>query len=499
MVDEHPEDGGAYLERLADFLRAPPAGDFLEFQQRWWSGPEIAAAGRRLDALLQQAGVPTTMAVGVLVRNHVGHAAAIFGLAGSGRSILSLSTMLPDPLVVEDITRLGLGVVIAEESDWTETLRACLADGRIGIAFPDGGVAPYLVSPGALREDGCLMRDSFSVGLLTSGTTGAPKRIELGAGALMRGYDMMAVAEPSLVGTQVDIHGHHISSIGGMLPLLTYAAYRLPFCLLEKLELWEWLHAVRRHGSRSMGVAVPIVRALLTLDVPAKSLASAEILYGGGGALDPETIGQVERTFDLKICWGYGATEFAGTLTSWTRALRIAFDGEKAGSVGKPLPGVGIRVTDPDTGEPRAAGAQGRLEALIPSMSEAWIRTNDLAQVDDDGFLYVLGRLDGAINRGGFKVLPDTVATALRRHPAVADAAVFGLPDARLGEIPVAAIELKPDAQPVTGEDIRNFSREHLAAPSVPAEVRIFRPLPRTLTMKVDMPRLRGAWANGTA
>lgn len=496
MSGEHA-DAVDFINRLKSFLATPPSGNFIEFEGHWWSGAEIADAGRQIDQLLQEAGVPQDLGVGVLVRNRVGHAAALFGLVGAGRSVVSLSTMQASELIAADIRKLRLGAIVAEEQDWTDALRQTLEDGRVGISFPTGGVAPSLVPGSGLRIDQPARTDRQTVAVLTSGTTGAPKRIELNTGALTRGREIVTGTYPEMAGHQIEVHMHHFSSIGGILQLLCYGADRYPFCLLEKFEVNEWVAAVDRHQAKVISVGPPVIRSLVAADLPPGALSTAEFLHGGGGAVEPEIVEQCEQRFNLQICWGYGATEFAGTLASWNRDLRARFGDSKPGSCGKVLPDAQARICDPETGELLPAGQEGRLEAIVPVMSSEWIKTNDLARIDEDGFLYILGRLDGAINRGGFKVLPHVVATALRRHPAVVDAVVFAWPDPRLGEVPVAAVELKPGSS-ATGEELRGFCRQHVTATSVPAEIRIYDPLPRQ-TLKIDMPRLREDWAANTA
>lgn len=101
-----------------------------------------------------------------------------------------------------------------------------------------------------------------------------------------------------------------------------------------------------------------------------------------------------------------------------------------------------------------------------------------MAHLDLDGYLYIDGRADDVIVRGGFKIAPDTVAGALRSHPDVKDAAVAGLPDPRLGHVPVAAVELRPNAS-ATPEDLRNHCRASLTPYEVPAEVHVVAELPR--------------------
>jgi acyl-CoA synthetase (AMP-forming)/AMP-acid ligase II len=119
------------------------------------------------------------------------------------------------------------------------------------------------------------------------------------------------------------------------------------------------------------------------------------------------------------------------------------------------------------------------------------VRTTDLARLDCDGFLFLEGRADAAINRGGFKIVPDAVADVLRAHPAVADAAVVGVPDTRLGEVPVAALELASDAPAQALESIQRFARERLLTYQVPVDWRIVSALPRNASLKVSIPDVR--------
>ena len=115
------------------------------------------------------------------------------------------------------------------------------------------------------------------------------------------------------------------------------------------------------------------------------------------------------------------------------------FGESKRNSVGRALPDTALRIVDPDTGAELPAGEQGLLEAKMHPISDDWIRTTDIASIDADGFVTLHGRADGAINRGGFKILPETVRRVLISHPAVRDACVVGVPDARLGQVPFAA------------------------------------------------------------
>jgi acyl-CoA synthetase (AMP-forming)/AMP-acid ligase II len=115
------------------------------------------------------------------------------------------------------------------------------------------------------------------------------------------------------------------------------------------------------------------------------------------------------------------------------------------------------------------------------------VRTTDLARIDGDGFLWILGRNDQAIIRGGFKVIPDDVRAALERHRSVRGAAVVARPDQRLGAVPVAAVELWPGADPAGADDLAAFIAGHLARYELPAEILVVDELPRTDSGKVDL------------
>jgi acyl-CoA synthetase (AMP-forming)/AMP-acid ligase II len=145
---------------------------------------------------------------------------------------------------------------------------------------------------------------------------------------------------------------------------------------------------------------------------------------------------------------------------------------------------------DQESGAECSAGQIGLLEAKVGRVGGDWIRTTDLARLDKDGFLYLEGRADEAINRGGFKILPEQVTSVLREHPAVGDVAVVGLPDRRLGQVPVAVIVRRSGARAVSEAELTQHCRRHLLAYQVPARFRFAEELPRTGTLKIDRRRV---------
>jgi acyl-CoA synthetase (AMP-forming)/AMP-acid ligase II len=148
---------------------------------------------------------------------------------------------------------------------------------------------------------------------------------------------------------------------------------------------------------------------------------------------------------------------------------------------------VTLQVVDPDSGKEVPPGEPGLLHARVDALGPEWIATNDLVAVDADGFMFHLGRNDGAIVRGGFKVLPETIRTALREHSAVLDAACVGRADKRLGQVPVAVVELARGAAPPSEAELLGFLRERLTSQAIPVHCLFADALPRTATLKVEI------------
>ncbi len=159
-----------------------------------------------------------------------------------------------------------------------------------------------------------------------------------------------------------------------------------------------------------------------------------------------------------------------------------------ANSVGRPLPDTQVRIVDPESGAELPAGEQGLLEAKVAPISPDWIRTTDIASVDADGFVTLHGRADGAINRGGFKILPETVRRVLISHPAVRDACVVGVRDQRLGQVPFAAIEATPGTAVPSEDELKDLVRQSLPVYNVPVAFAVVDELPRNPALKVSLP-----------
>jgi acyl-coenzyme A synthetase/AMP-(fatty) acid ligase len=238
-----------------------------------------------------------------------------------------------------------------------------------------------------------------------------------------------------------------------------------------------------------VGLPPAAMQSVLDANIAPEDLASVRAINAGTSFVDPALVDAFLQTYGIPVLIVYGATEFSGAVAGWTIADFRAQWGAKHGSVGRAFPGVRLQVID-DEGVVLATGQTGRLQVAAPQASNttngvSWVTTSDLAHLDEDGFLYIDGRADDVIIRGGFKIAPESVSRALRLHPSVQDAGVVGWPDARLGHIPVAAVELRSGTT-ATGADLRAHCRQTLTPYEVPAEVHIVDALPRGAALKID-------------
>ncbi|RLU03757.1 MAG: acyl--CoA ligase, partial [Ketobacter sp.] len=232
------------------------------------------------------------------------------------------------------------------------------------------------------------------------------------------------------------------------------------------------------------------VQMILDADLPKEHFSSLKMIGSGSAPLDPTVHKAFEKRYGVPILLAYGATEFGGPVTSMTPDVYQEYGDNKVGSVGKAFPGVKLRIIDQDTLEEVPAGTQGILEVVSPRIGPDWIRTSDYGYLDEDGFLYLCGRSDGAIMRGGFKILPETIEKALLLHSSVAAAGVVGVPDHRLGQVPAAAIQFKTGFE-ATVDELEHHLRDHIAATHIPVKWKFVEELPRTASYKVHQPSLR--------
>ncbi len=431
-------------------------------------------------------------AIALVARNRPSHVAVMAGALDAGRALTMIHSAQSQARLSADIERLRRPAVVAERGDWSEeALAAARRVGSMAIAMSDGEeratvevLAPRGAGPFAEPPPGTALE------LLSSGTTGAPKQVPLSRETIARSLAASGTMYAGSQGAKPQIMAAPLGNISGLGYAMPPLMNRQPLVLLDKFEPRQWAAAIREFKPTRGALPPAGVRMMLDSDVPAEWLASLEVVGMGGGKVEPRLLAEFEDRFAVPVTPAYGATEFAGVVAAWTIELYRQFGEAKRGSAGCAIPSAALRVVDAVSGEPLAHGEQGVLEVRAERIGPDWIRTTDIAHIDADGFLFLHGRADGAINRGGFKVLPETIAEALCEHPAVADAAALGIADPRLGEVPVAAVELIAGGR-TSPEELRTFLSDRLLAYQQPVDIRILDALPRNQSLKVALGDLK--------
>jgi len=488
----------SFTETFAAGLASYGEQPCIEFEGRWYSGADITGYADAIASVLRDAGVPDGAPVGLVVRNRLPHAAAIIGFLAAGRPVSMIYSFQSPEAIGRDVEKLNLSAIVADREDWTdEVITAAEHAGSAGVAI--ASTQPLVAAVDGLEHrDGnrrhAEVESGVALQILTSGTTGPPKRQDIKTSVLERTVFSVTSGEKAPPDAPPEFAYWQFGGIG-VCQLVAGVHNARRIVMLERFTVDGFVNAIKTHRIKRSGVQPAVVRMLLDADVPKDDLASLEFLISASGPLDPETRDEFEKHFDIPIRLAYGATEFAGSLCAWTPDDIEKFGDAKRNSVGRPLPDTQVRVVDPDTGAELPSGEQGLLEARVAPISPDWIRTTDIASIDIDGFVTLHGRADGAINRGGFKVLPETVRRVLISHPAVRDACVVGVPDKRLGQVPFAAIEAVPGMPVPSAEELKGLVRQALPVYNVPVDFAVVDELPRNPALKVSLPAVAALYA----
>jgi acyl-coenzyme A synthetase/AMP-(fatty) acid ligase len=479
--------------RIAQLLQdAPAEAEAVEFEGRWWSWGQLQAAAAEVDAALDAAGIGAAGRVGVVLENRPEHVCAVLAILASDRCLVTMSPLQPPDRLSADLRRSGVPVLLAssEVLERPGVLDAAAATGLVLRLEPDGGVATVA---GAVPSDP-EANPGVAVEMLTSGTTGPPKRVRLTDRQMDAGMVSGGQLPPDgkLLRSGIALVHTPLVHIGGLWGILAtlYAGRRA--VLFPRWQLGSWVDAVEKYRPRASGLVPAALRTVIDADVPRDKLASLQTVTSGTAPCPPEVADTFQQMYGVRVLMTYGATEFAGAVAGWTLPLNLEWWDRKKGSAGRAFPGAELRIVSPE-GDELPLNTVGHLEIRskqAPDGGDYWQRTSDLAELDDDGFLWIRGRADDAIIRGGFKVHPDTVKKVLEKHPAVLEAAVAGKSDPRLGQVPVAAVELRPGAAAPDPAELLALCRRELIAYEVPVEVLVVDELPRGPSMKVSRPDL---------
>jgi long-chain acyl-CoA synthetase len=409
-----------------------------------------------VDALATQlrAASLERQAIGVLAPNDPGAIAAWFAVWRVGGAFVPLNPRVPDAERERAITSTGAAAVIEPPAV------------RV---LPDA--PPRRTEPG----DAIIQ--------FTSGTTGPPKPVPLRHDtvlALLDGVIGSLRAAPRDAGAKrtpmPNLVPVSLSLWAGIYQVLFAFRLGAPVVLMERFEPVEFARLVREFGIRS-SVLPPAAMVMLADDPAVAGLEPLRYVRSVSAPLSPIQARRFHERFGVAILNGYGQTELGGEVIGWTAADWKEFGAAKLGAVGRPHAGIDVRVRDGEL-QVRSQSTQPAGDLGDRLTADGWLRTGDLARIDDDGFVWIDGRVSAMVNRGGLKIFPDEVEEHLRAYPGVTDAAVAGVPDERLGEVPWAFLVVPSNAH-VDADALRKWCRTRMAAYKVPAGVTVVAALPR--------------------
>jgi acyl-CoA synthetase (AMP-forming)/AMP-acid ligase II len=429
--------------------------------------------------------------VGLVDVNSEAGPIALFGAATAGRPFAPLNYRWSDEQLRRAAERLAPAVLIVDEPVEAR-LRGIagvevVTRARFLAALDD--VEPV---HGAAEET-----DAPAVLLFTSGTSGDPKvavlRHDHLVSYILGTVEFMGAAEDEAA--LASVPPYHVAGIAGLLSAV-YGGRRI--VQLPAFDPGGWVAAAdEERVTHAMVVPTMLSRILDVLEQrpDVKLPALHHLSYGGGRMPLPVIEAAVERLPQVHFVNAYGLTETSSTIAvlgpdDHREAIASADPAvrRRLGSVGRPLPTVEVEIRDAD-GRQVPAGGPGEIWVRGEQVSgeylgvgsvrdaDGWFPTKDGGWMDDGGYLYVEGRLDDVIVRGGENISPGEIEDVLLAHPSVSDAAVVGVPDVDWGEAVAAVVVAAPGAS-IDVDELQEFVRERLRSAKTPARVEVRDALP---------------------
>jgi long-chain acyl-CoA synthetase len=425
---------------LADAAGRVPERPALRFEGAATTYAELDARAARAAGALRGRGVAAGDAVAFVLPNVPAAVAAFHGALRLGAVAVPLSPLLSAGQVEERVAEAGARLVAVEELD--------------------GPALAGAVSPAA---------DDPAVILHTSGTTGAPKRVELTQGGLR----LAAEATAAALGLREDdvlLGAAPLAHVFGMTACMNAAiAAGAALALLPRFDPAAGLAAIERERvTVFMGVPAMCVSLLATSEESGRAPA-VRLAHVGGAPLPDETRRAFAARFGAAVLEGYGMTEAGGAVT-----VERAGRPRVPGSVGTPLAG-DLRIAN--DGEVLVSGP------TLPRGHEGWLATGDLGRLEAGSELVLLGRKKDVILRGGYTIYPGQVEEALAAHPGVREAVVLGVPHATLGEEVAALVVADAGCD---ADELKAFVRERVAAYAYPRLVELVDELPHGPSGKIE-------------
>ncbi|MFE7423920.1 long-chain fatty acid--CoA ligase [Streptomyces sp. NPDC057545] len=449
----------------------------------------------RVATLLHAKGVRPEDRVALVMPNATEFPVAYYGVLRAGGVVVPMNPLLKAREIAFVLRDSGSRIVLA-----------CPPfAGEVAVAATEVGVECLVTDPTAF---GSLVQatdpmprvvdragDDTAVILYTSGTTGIPKGAELTHRNLMT--NAATAAETLLhVGPNDVLFGGLplFHAFGQTCALNTAIAAGATLTLLPRFDSAKALEIMHRDGV-TVFLGVPTMyTALLNAGIPdGYDLSRLNLAVSGGASLPVEVLQRFEREFGVTVLEGYGLSE-----TAPVAAFNPPDRPRKAGSIGLPIRGVELELVADDgttvgpgevgeitiRGENVMKGYWNRPEATAEAIRDGWFHSGDLARVDEDGYYFIVDRKKDLIIRGGYNVYPREIEEVLYEHPAVAEAAVVGVPHETQGEEVAAVVTLRDGAQ-ATADQIRDYVKQRVAAYKYPRIVTFTDGLPKGATGKI--------------
>ncbi len=473
-----------------------PAGQSLSFGQLERAAQEVAAG-------LLERGLGEGSVLALVLPSDVDYVAIYLGAARIGAVTAGVNPLLTPAEVTGCLEALHADLVVVDprlahlvERDiarWVEVLASRAGGDAAGgsIRSPSQGLQPAVADADDDERPVCIC--------FTSGTTGEPKA------AWFANRQLRAVAELDAGGDWGGGHGissTHFAHVAFMTKLPWMLACGQTTHLLERWSAGEALELIARHRMTAVAGVAPQIALMVRHPSAARlDFSAVRAVVAGGGPSSPELVRAARETFDAPYSIRYSSTESGGV--GLATALD-ADDEEACGSVGRPRPGVEAEVRDAG-GTRLGPGRTGELWLRSPAVMsgywrdstasaaalvDGWLRTGDLAAVDERGLFRLAGRTTEMYIRGGYNVYPMEVEAVLESHPKVTEAVVLGRPDPVMGEIGLAVVVPRDRADPPTLEELRDFGAATLARHKLPEALDLVDALPRNPSGKIDRGRL---------
>src|SRR5580693_1231753 len=466
----------------------------------------------RVAASLTATGLAAGDRVGLQLPNIPQFVIAYFGILKAGGVVVPMNVLLKAPEIAFQLENSGARTLItyggfvdeaAEAAAvtnlyvvGTETGRAEATGAPFETLLAGDAPGPQLAARGPADP---------AVIIYTSGTTGTPKGAVLSHIGLYMNADipgrLFEFSADDIVLVALPLfHVFALSSIMNTCVLLGGT-----MTLVRRFDPGAVLQLMQRDRvTVFMGVPtmyIALLQAVDSGDAADYDLSSLRVAVSGGAPIPAEVIDAFESRFGVPILEGYGLSESSSTAT-----FNISVTERKVYSVGKPIWGTSLQIWDEES-RPLPPGADhvGEVvlrgmnimtgyydnpEATAKAFAGGWFHTGDLGYLDEDGFLFIVDRIKDLIIRGGYNVYPREVEEVLYAHPAVAEAAVIGVPDPKMGEEVHAIVAVKP-GQSVTEAELIEFVKERAAAYKYPRAIEFRDSLPKGATGKILKKELR--------